>query len=354
MARQPSGFVFKGGTCLRRCYIPGYRYSEDLDFTATPEAASLDLVAAVGVWCAWLGQEAGIRAQAEGDASPRRAWVSFTGPLGALRQRSIKVDIPDDEAIVDRITDRQLISEYSDLDGSGFLVPCYSLAEIWAEKTRSLMQRSEPRDLYDLHELDRLDGGLAVAGRGLFREKARSKGLVPACSARSSTSARRASGVGGTSALAIRWERFRSSRKQSGGFGAPYATRTISRSGGRSPQLAAYETYARSVRAMSSRGVCVPSAGRRPRLPTRTSRVRIPSPAPMPSSDPWAARRVRATTHTTPRGRSPIDRSTDRPIDRSTGRSLGATVRPSAAGERQQAIGEIERCSECALGGDPR
>lgn len=179
MARQPSGFVFKGGTCLRRCYIPGYRYSEDLDFTATPEAASLDLVAAVGVWCAWLGQEAGIRAQAEGDASPRRAWVSFTGPLGALRQRSIKVDIPDDEAIVDRITDRQLISEYSDLDGSGFLVPCYSLAEIWAEKTRSLMQRSEPRDLYDLHELDRLDGGLAVAGRGLFREKARSKGLDP-------------------------------------------------------------------------------------------------------------------------------------------------------------------------------
>jgi predicted nucleotidyltransferase component of viral defense system len=26
--------VFKGGTALRRCYFRGYRYSEDLDFSA--------------------------------------------------------------------------------------------------------------------------------------------------------------------------------------------------------------------------------------------------------------------------------------------------------------------------------
>ena len=24
-----------GGTCLRKCYFPDYRFSEDLDFTAT-------------------------------------------------------------------------------------------------------------------------------------------------------------------------------------------------------------------------------------------------------------------------------------------------------------------------------
>ena len=28
--------VFKGGTCLRKCYFPEYRFSVDLDFTATP------------------------------------------------------------------------------------------------------------------------------------------------------------------------------------------------------------------------------------------------------------------------------------------------------------------------------
>ncbi|MES2211086.1 MAG: nucleotidyl transferase AbiEii/AbiGii toxin family protein [Chloroflexota bacterium] len=36
MAVQDFSLVFKGGTCLRRCYIPGYRYSEDLDFSLPP------------------------------------------------------------------------------------------------------------------------------------------------------------------------------------------------------------------------------------------------------------------------------------------------------------------------------
>lgn len=31
LAKRP---VFKGGTCLRKCYFPDYRFSEDLDFTA--------------------------------------------------------------------------------------------------------------------------------------------------------------------------------------------------------------------------------------------------------------------------------------------------------------------------------
>jgi len=26
--------IFKGGTCLRKCWIPDYRFSEDLDFTS--------------------------------------------------------------------------------------------------------------------------------------------------------------------------------------------------------------------------------------------------------------------------------------------------------------------------------
>lgn len=29
------GLIFKGGTCLRKCYFSDYRFSEDLDFTAT-------------------------------------------------------------------------------------------------------------------------------------------------------------------------------------------------------------------------------------------------------------------------------------------------------------------------------
>jgi hypothetical protein len=29
-----ASLVFKGGTCLRKAYFPGYRFSEDLDFTS--------------------------------------------------------------------------------------------------------------------------------------------------------------------------------------------------------------------------------------------------------------------------------------------------------------------------------
>ena len=35
-------FVFKGGTCLKKCYFGDYRFSEDLDFTLRNEAFIID------------------------------------------------------------------------------------------------------------------------------------------------------------------------------------------------------------------------------------------------------------------------------------------------------------------------
>jgi predicted nucleotidyltransferase component of viral defense system len=32
--RYSDELVFKGGTCLRKCVFPGYRFSEDLDFSS--------------------------------------------------------------------------------------------------------------------------------------------------------------------------------------------------------------------------------------------------------------------------------------------------------------------------------
>jgi predicted nucleotidyltransferase component of viral defense system len=36
-----ASWVFKGGTCLKKCYFETYRFSEDLDFTLT-DATHLD------------------------------------------------------------------------------------------------------------------------------------------------------------------------------------------------------------------------------------------------------------------------------------------------------------------------
>lgn len=35
-------FIFKGGTCLRKCFVEGYRFSEDLDFTMTDKDYKVD------------------------------------------------------------------------------------------------------------------------------------------------------------------------------------------------------------------------------------------------------------------------------------------------------------------------
>ena len=46
VAHYKDELVFKGGTCLRKCYIGNYRFSEDLDFTALNKNFVLDLKSA--------------------------------------------------------------------------------------------------------------------------------------------------------------------------------------------------------------------------------------------------------------------------------------------------------------------
>ena len=38
-----NSLIFKGGTCLKKCRFPNYRFSEDLDFTATNENFVFDM-----------------------------------------------------------------------------------------------------------------------------------------------------------------------------------------------------------------------------------------------------------------------------------------------------------------------
>lgn len=56
-------WVFKGGTCLKKCYFETYRFSEDLDFTVTEEA-QLDedyLLQAFRQMAEWVYEQSGIR-----------------------------------------------------------------------------------------------------------------------------------------------------------------------------------------------------------------------------------------------------------------------------------------------------
>ena len=51
---------FKGGTCLRKCYFPDYRFSEDLDFTAESRLTEAKLKAIVAKAVRWVEREIGL------------------------------------------------------------------------------------------------------------------------------------------------------------------------------------------------------------------------------------------------------------------------------------------------------
>jgi hypothetical protein len=75
-------WVFKGGTCLRKCYYETFRFSEDLDFTIIPGGPDEpdDLQRAFGEIASWLREESGIELILD-DTAFRRRWNP-----GATRQ----------------------------------------------------------------------------------------------------------------------------------------------------------------------------------------------------------------------------------------------------------------------------
>ena len=155
----PSGWAFKGGTCLRHCYYAGYRFSEDLDFSCVPRgnnlSASLDLLGRV---TDWIGSESGVRMTlkepqtVEGDFQIEIPVQYSRG--GARRQAlpHVKVQLTFDEPILAGVEERTVTPPYPDL--SPFTIAAYSKLEIVAEKLRALLQQQKkwprPRDLYDL------------------------------------------------------------------------------------------------------------------------------------------------------------------------------------------------------------
>jgi len=171
-----SSWVFKGGTCLKKCQLETYRFSEDLDFTVTDEA-QLDqdfLRRGISRIVEWVNARSGIEIVDErtrlnvsefDDGHFAKVRVYFIGPLRQKRSLArIKFDLTSMERLVHPPESRAIHHVYSDsLDGEAH-VECYRLEEILAEKIRALADRKSPRDLYDIMHLyrnacDALDRG---------------------------------------------------------------------------------------------------------------------------------------------------------------------------------------------------
>ena len=161
-------WLFKGGTCLKKCFFETYRFSEDLDFTLL-EPGHLDVAFLNKVFAdvaAWVYDETGMvlppeARKAEIYTNPRggasaEGRIGYRGPLGRAGDAPrIKLDLTDHERVVLDSDRREVHHPYSDRPADGIMVTTYCFEEVFAEKTRALAERLRPRDLYDVVHLYR-------------------------------------------------------------------------------------------------------------------------------------------------------------------------------------------------------
>jgi predicted nucleotidyltransferase component of viral defense system len=161
-------WLFKGGTCLKKCFFETYRFSEDLDFTLLDkdhlnEDFLKRVFAEVG---SWIYDETGIEIPANKQEfelfqNPRgnlscQGKISYKGPVSSTHALPrVKLDLTVDERVVLPPVRAEIFHPYSDAPEEGIEVLAYDYVEAFAEKFRALSERARPRDLYDVVNLYR-------------------------------------------------------------------------------------------------------------------------------------------------------------------------------------------------------
>lgn len=161
-------WIFKGGTCLKKCFFETYRFSEDLDFTLRkPDHLDADfLKGAFSEIGDWIHDQTGIEIPAEKQEfdiyqNPRgqtscQGRISYKGAVSSTHALPrIKLDLTAGERIVLPPVRTGIFHPYSDCPEDGIEVLAYDYIEAFAEKFRALAERTRPRDLYDVVHLYR-------------------------------------------------------------------------------------------------------------------------------------------------------------------------------------------------------
>jgi len=146
--KHVSGFLFKGGTCLRMGYNLN-RYSEDLDFNFNNgPAIGMNELVETASRLADFGIESELKEEKSSFGFTHR--LRYKGPLydgKDISKGTIKIDVSCRKEQVETTT--KLLNPVYD-DCPSFVLTCLTLDHILAEKIRALVTRGKPRDLYDV------------------------------------------------------------------------------------------------------------------------------------------------------------------------------------------------------------
>ena len=164
---------------LKKVYFEDYRFSEDLDFTLLDNDISNEQIFE---WFdevfEYISEEVIIPLEIiennEHEDGGINFYISYVGPHGGLgANKKVKVDISRSEKLVFEPVLNNVFINYTDQEEHQLL--CYSLEEVLVEKLRSVMQRMQARDFYDiwyLLEIHNMDIDFYISE---FRQKCESK-----------------------------------------------------------------------------------------------------------------------------------------------------------------------------------
>lgn len=173
--------VLKGGTGIRKTYIKGYRFSDDLDFTMVGDAKNKSVKDIILKSVKKTREDSGI--DFDDNIMLKENINGFEGTVYfRLSRRSgspigIKLDFtrPYMERVLFTPLKKKIIHPYS--DDCKYEVMVYSLEEIIGEKIRSLFERTRPRDLYDVwYFSDKMNYNDVL---GIFIKKCEFKDMKP-------------------------------------------------------------------------------------------------------------------------------------------------------------------------------
>jgi predicted nucleotidyltransferase component of viral defense system len=161
--RLKEKWVFKGGTCLKKCYFETYRFSEDLDFTVIEggQETGKDLRPILIEIADWIYETSGVEIITNDiiydeylnsrNNPSLQVKIPYVGPRqmrGSLPK--IKLDITSDEILAAKTEFKEISHPYPDNPEEKNTIQAYSYPEVFAEKIRAFAQRLRPRDLYDI------------------------------------------------------------------------------------------------------------------------------------------------------------------------------------------------------------
>jgi len=147
--------ALKGGTGIRKVFIPDYRFSDDLDFTSMGSVDIETLHNVLDTAITRARNASGIPFETALDLRENRNGyvtdVFFPMLLSGHSRLKIKVDITKSsvEGNLLPFVLKRINHPYSDKCEGAVMV--FSLEEMAAEKVRSVFQRTRARDIFDVH-----------------------------------------------------------------------------------------------------------------------------------------------------------------------------------------------------------